>query len=137
GFAGELRDQVFYLRGRWHSTAEYVGSVGTESSIVLRYEAAAVNLVMGAGEDSPIEVEVFQDGLPLTQLQATPDIRISKLTSFLRVQRPRMYAIVDNHSFGPHLLELRCKTPGLRAYAFTFTSCVDASASAAHSGSGR
>ena len=137
GFDGDLKDQVFYLRGRWHSTAEYVSFVGGEGSIVLRYEAAAVNLVMGAGEDSPIEVEVQQDGRPLTQAQATPDIRISKLMTFLRVDRPRMYSIVDNHSFGVHLLELRCKTPGLRAYAFTFTSCVDRTASTAQSGSAR
>lgn len=137
GFTGDLKDQVFYLRGRWHASAEYISFVGGEGSIVLRYEAAAVNLVMGSGEDSPIEVEVLQDGRPLTQAQATPDVRISKLMTFLRVERPRMYAMVDNHSFGVHLLELRCKTPGLRAYAFTFTSCVDRAASAAQSGPAR
>ena len=40
------------------------------------------------------------------------------------VQQPRMYALVDNHDFGTHTLELRCG-PGVAAFAFTFTSCVD------------
>jgi hypothetical protein len=35
-----------------------------------------------------------------------------------------MYAVVDNQRFGEHTLELICSTPGLAAYAFTFTGCV-------------
>jgi hypothetical protein len=36
---------------------------------------------------------------------------------------------VDNHEFGEHELELLC-APGIAAFAFTFTSCVDPVASA-------
>jgi hypothetical protein len=40
-----------------------------------------------------------------------------------------MYFVADNHEFGEHELELRC-SPGVAAFAFTFTSCVDPVASA-------
>ena len=46
---------------------------------------------------------------------------------------PRMYFLVDNHDYGSHELELRC-SPGVAAFAFTFTSCVDPVASATQSG---
>jgi hypothetical protein len=36
-----------------------------------------------------------------------------------------MYRLVDNHDFGTHTLELSCSEPGMAAFAFTFTSCVD------------
>jgi hypothetical protein len=42
----------------------------------------------------------------------------------------RMYRLVDDHDFGAHALELRCNEPGLAAFAFTFTSCVDTERSA-------
>ena len=45
------------------------------------------------------------------------------------VDSARMYSLVDNHDFGEHELELRC-APGVAAFAFTFTSCVDPVASA-------
>jgi hypothetical protein len=40
-----------------------------------------------------------------------------------------MYFLVDNREFGEHELELVC-TPGVAAFAFTFTGCVDPVASA-------
>jgi hypothetical protein len=41
-----------------------------------------------------------------------------------------MYALVNNPEFGKHTLELRCPA-GIAAFAFTFTSCVDPSQTAA------
>jgi len=40
-----------------------------------------------------------------------------------------MYSLVDTHEFGEHELELR-RSVGVAAFAFTFTSCVHALASA-------
>jgi hypothetical protein len=48
--------------------------------------------------------------------------------SYLVVDTPRMYSLVDNHDFATHILELNC-SEGLAAFAFTFTSCVDPSRS--------
>lgn len=141
----EAQEGVFYLAGRWSSTAEFIeSSAGAEESrIVLRYSAAAVNVVMAANRTSSAEVFVRQDGHSLSRALATSDISFqsselqssrlqqSKLgvasqpeESVIVVTRPRMYALLDNGSFGEHTLELTCRTPGVAVYAFTFTGCV-------------
>ncbi len=48
--------------------------------------------------------------------------------SYILVEQPRMYQLVDNRSFGTHTLELLCPQRGLAAFAFTFTTCLDPSA---------
>ena len=65
-----------------------------------------------------------------TQGHALPSWRASGAEeSYVAVDSARMYFLVDNHEFGEHELELRC-SPGVAAFAFTFTSCVDPVASA-------
>ena len=134
-FSGQLEENFFYATGHWASTAEYFEAVesGTHS-LRLKCEAAAVNLVMACPHAPSAEVVILQDGKPLTQKQATRDIRFrtrpnGEQESYLMVDSARMYFLVDNHEFGLHELELRC-SPGVAAFAFTFTSCVDPVASA-------
>jgi hypothetical protein len=67
---------------------------------------------------------IRQDRQPLTPDNAAADTRFRDGESYVVVDHPRMYALVDNHSFGTHTLELTL-SPGVAAYAFTFTSCVD------------
>jgi thiol-disulfide isomerase/thioredoxin len=133
---GQLEENFFYAQGRWASTAEYMEAVEAgPHTLRLKYEAAAVNLVMASPRASLAEVVIVQDGKPLTPRQATRDTRFrgSQISgaeeSYLAVDSARMYFVVDNHEFGQHELELRC-SPGLAAFAFTFTSCVDPVASA-------
>jgi hypothetical protein len=52
-----------------------------------------------------------------------------KEESYVVVDAARMYFMVDNHEFGEHEIELLC-SPGIAAFAFTFTGCVDPVASA-------
>ena len=96
-----------------------------------RYSAAAVNLVMASPRGPACEVIVRQDGKPLRRDQRTPDTRFRTVAnaanqeeSHIVVQQARMYAVLDNHDFGEHILELICPA-GLAVFAFTFTSCVD------------
>jgi thiol-disulfide isomerase/thioredoxin len=131
----ELKDNCFYVKGSWASTAEYMESAGEgEHLIVLKYEASGVNLVMAAPRGSSCEVVILQDGKPLSRSQKTADTRFRTVDgneeSRVTVQRARMYFLVDNHDFGSHVLELRCPA-GVAAFAFTFTSCVDPSHAAA------
>jgi len=128
-FSGNLEDNRFYASGKWASTAEYFEAVQDgEHRIVLKYSAAAVNLVMASPRGPACEVIVKQDGQFLTAAQATADILLrpnqGQQESYINVQHARMYAVVDNHDFGEHVLELICPA-GLAAFAFTFTSCVD------------
>jgi thiol-disulfide isomerase/thioredoxin len=128
-FSGKVEENRFYASGRWASTAEYFEAVQDgEHKIVLKYSAAAVNLVMASPRGPQVEVVVRQDGQYLSRHQATPDILFRNGAggeeSFIQVQQARMYSLVDNHNFGEHTLELICPA-GLAAFAFTFTSCVD------------
>jgi thiol-disulfide isomerase/thioredoxin len=138
-FAGVPQENFFYASGRWASTAEYFEAVEAgPHTLQLKCEAAAVNLVMACPHAAGAEVVVLLDGKPLARRQATPDARFRPASnraaeeSYLAVDRARMYFLVDDHAFGPHTLELRC-SPGVAAFAFTFTSCVDPVASALQS----
>jgi len=90
----------------------------------LKYEASAVNLVMAAPRGASAEVQVLQDGKPLTRSQATKDIHFRNSggtsESCVVVDSARMYALVDNHEFGEHELEtgLRSGDRGLRFYFY-------------------
>jgi thiol-disulfide isomerase/thioredoxin len=139
-FAGPIEENFFYAAGRWASTAEYFESTETGlHTLKLKYEAAAVNLVMASPRGGNPEVILLQDGKPLSRQQATKDTRFrpSRGTngsggaeeSYIVVDSARMYFLVDNHDYGTHELELLCP-PGVAAFAFTFTSCVDPVASA-------
>ncbi|MGA2695545.1 MAG: redoxin domain-containing protein [Terriglobales bacterium] len=126
---GQFEEGYFYARGRWASTVEYFESAGEgEHRLVLKYSASSVNLVMASPRGSVCEVLILQDGKPLTSAQATADtsFRISNQAdqSLVEVRASRMYALLDNHDFGEHVLELICPS-GLAAFAFTFGSCLD------------
>lgn len=134
-FDGTLEENFFYANGRWASTAEYFEAVEDGSqSLRLKFEAAAVNLVMACPHAPSAEVVILQDGKPLSRNGATRDTRFrpsrqSGEESYIVVDSPRMYFLVDNREFAWHELELRC-APGVAAFAFTFTSCIDPVASA-------
>jgi thiol-disulfide isomerase/thioredoxin len=134
-FHGEMEENFFYANGRWASTAEYFEAVESgPHTLKLKYDAAAVNLVMASPHVPSAEVVVLQDGKPLTRAQSTRDTKFrpgstAGAESYIVVDSARMYFLLDNHDFGAHELELRCAA-GVAAFAFTFTSCVDPVASA-------
>jgi thiol-disulfide isomerase/thioredoxin len=131
-FGGKLEENFFYAQGRWASTAEYFEAAGEgPHSLKVKYEASAVNLVMAAPRGGLAEVRLLQDCKSLTRSQGTKDVKFRDSESYVVVDSARMYALVDNHEFGEHELELIC-SPGVVAFAFTFTGCVDPVASALH-----
>jgi thiol-disulfide isomerase/thioredoxin len=132
--SGPLEENFFYADGRWASTAEYFEAVESgPHTLRLKYEAAAVNLVMACPRSASAEVVVLRDGRPLTSTLGTQDTHLRTRNgveeSYIVVDSARMYFLVNDHEFGEHELELRCDE-GVAAFAFTFTSCVDPVASA-------
>jgi thiol-disulfide isomerase/thioredoxin len=91
--------------GAWTVTPEYVQSAVPGSSILLRYVAGQVNLVMATSHGQPIDVSVQVDNRP---------------ASVVRVHASDLYALVTDPTDGTHTLRLTAQAPGLRAYAFTF-----------------
>ena len=131
-FTGPLEETFFYAQGRWASTAEYFEAAESgPHTLRLKYEAAAVNLVMASPRANAAEVVILQDGKPLTREQASTDTRFRPRADgrageegYLLVDSARMYFLVNNHEFSEHELELQC-SPGVATFAFTFTSCLD------------
>jgi thiol-disulfide isomerase/thioredoxin len=140
-YSTKMEENFFYATGRWASTAEYFEAADSGAhSLRLNFDASAVNLVMAAPRRTAAEVVILQDGIALTREQATRDTRFrpsnvaGEEESYVVIDSARMYFLVDNHDYGSHELELRC-SPGVAAFAFTFTSCIDPVASAVQTSS--
>jgi hypothetical protein len=122
-------DDLPELDGWWVAQREAaaVAASGNDpqpSSLRLRYSAAEVNVVLapppGAGA---ARVEITDNGRPVTARGA--DVLVDDDGStFLRVERPRMYSLLYAPEFRSGLLELRSGSTGLEVYAFTFVTCV-------------
>ncbi|GAB4458444.1 MAG: hypothetical protein Kow00120_26990 [Anaerolineae bacterium] len=125
----------FYVEGAWRAGETYMAYVGAETgSVVVRYAAAEVNAVLSPNADAVeralhpdavAEVEVWQDGAPLTRDSAGRDVTFTPMP-IVRVTRPRMVNLVRNPGFARHELTLRVRTPGLALYAFSFSGCAAA-----------
>ncbi len=110
GVAGEqtliipqkLKTNGLYLGGTWNITSEYAENKG-EASIVYKYKAKSVYLVLSS--ENGIEIEVFLDG---------------KSTKTLKVSEEKLYNIVEGSEYEEHLLEIKIKKGNLKAFAFTF-----------------
>lgn len=127
-FQGTPQEGRFYARGKWLAHAEYLESAaGGHSSVLVKYSGAAASVVMAPAPGRlQVEVVVRQDDSPITPDCATPDISFQAVglddnETSIRVARPRLYFIVYNRRFGAHYLELICRRPGVRLYAFTFS----------------
>ncbi|HEY1656946.1 MAG TPA: redoxin domain-containing protein [Candidatus Sulfotelmatobacter sp.] len=125
-FSGQpIEENLFYANGQWASTVEYFEAVGDgPHALKLKYAAAGVNLVMAAPHTGSAEIILLQDGKSVARSQSGKDVRFRSSESYVPVDSARMYSLVDDHDFGEHELELRC-SPGVAAFAFTFTACVD------------
>jgi thiol-disulfide isomerase/thioredoxin len=121
-------DGRMYLKGKWYNEREGVrfnGDDGEEGSATLTYEALEVNSVMGINELSPSMVFALQDSKPLTKENAGIDIRFDDDgRSYIMVDSPRLFNIINNVEFGQHALSLKTKSPGFQLYSLSFVTGV-------------
>ncbi len=114
----------FYLEGQWRCSRTAVELHGESGYIIFPYTAAEVHCVIQpAGTEN--SVEVFQDELPLDELNRGTDVIAGPdLSSSLKIDEPRSYCIVKNKEFGPHHLRLETTSPGLTIHSISFISAV-------------
>ncbi len=105
---------ALYLGGTWNFTPEYAESVSDESTIVFHYKARDVYFVGSSG--SGITVEILQDGKPIGSA-AGKDVGSD---GTLMIKDERLYKLIRNPSGEEHVLEIRVKSKGLKAFTFTF-----------------
>jgi thiol-disulfide isomerase/thioredoxin len=118
------------LAGLWNSLPDCltVGSrdASDPSRLCLLYSAAEVNLVCCPSLSQPQgRIDILENGAPLPEAARGADVRVDAGgRTYLQVDRPRMYRVVNRSTFQTALLELRSLTTGLQLFAFTFGSCL-------------
>ncbi|MEW6567905.1 MAG: hypothetical protein AB1449_07020 [Chloroflexota bacterium] len=126
-------DGHFYLEGLWRAVDEGWTLAGEQGGIVLPYHAASVNAVLAASPDpvdfalslyNPAEVQLSQDGQPLPKDHFAEDVYLAQGQARVRVDVPRMYALVRNPDVRQRELRLDVRGQGLTLYAFSFGSCL-------------
>jgi len=124
---GMHAEGYFYLEGQWRADEEHVmkphGSKA-ESRVSIRYTAKEVNLVMNPLLGRACRADVLLDGNPISPEDAGEDVRFEDSRSFVEVDTPRMFRLVNSPDIAQHELTLAAETPGLALYAYTFVSCV-------------
>jgi thiol-disulfide isomerase/thioredoxin len=112
-----------YLDGSWTVRREH-SEARAGASLSVWYQAAEVNLVLHPGPEGGSLVDVELDGAPVPEHLRGEDVQNEADGTVVRVDVPRMYRLIRGSSFEEHDLLLRARSDGVRAYAFTFVSCV-------------
>jgi thiol-disulfide isomerase/thioredoxin len=111
---------MFAARGRWLHEAEFLEAREPRAELDLVCDAAGVNLVLApAGE---LEIEV--DGAPVAAAERGGDVVERDGRTFAVWERGRLVRLVDSAEFRRRRLVLRFPRAGVRAYAFSFSTCV-------------
>lgn len=142
--AAEMQPNYFYAGGFWHLSAEALAFSGERGGqIVLPYMAAGVNAVLSPSADlvalrlgllpeEPPSLVITLDDEPLSALTAGSDIQFNGTgTSYVRVDRPRLYELIRAPDFGRRRLTLTTQAPAIALYTFTFSTCVAAAGTTA------
>ena len=122
-----IEKNKFYFSGTWRIEPEfsqYIGNLpaggGEDGKILINYKASKLNMVFMA-EGKEVLVEVRVDGKYLDDENKGTDVEIVNGVSQARVLESRLYNLIDNKGqYDWHILEIIPKTPGLRAFTFTF-----------------
>lgn len=124
-------DGSFYLQGPWFNAEQAMVYARQDKAasgydyLSFPYHAIDVVAVLKPEGSKPITVYVDQDGKPLAKADAGADLRYDGAGhSYIVVDAPRAYELVNNRHFGHHELALRPAGYGLGVYSFAFESCA-------------
>jgi hypothetical protein len=143
---GDHLNHFIYLQGRWHNGPESItharATQNFEDHVAIKFYATSVNAVLGAGAMPALDdgsgpgparsrppgvvLRVTLDGNPVTPSQAGQDLRFDGVgNSFVLVNEPRLYGLVELERFSSHELRLSVKSPDLSLYSLTFGAYED------------
>jgi thiol-disulfide isomerase/thioredoxin len=123
-----LAEAEVYAIGEWAIESEYLRhtrDVETLSdSLVCKYRATEVNVVMKPEKIYWMQVFVQQDGQWLPKEIAGADVVYDEEgRSYVKVNAPRMYNLIANQAYGVYALRLLVWGKGLSVYSFSFGTC--------------
>ena len=124
---GEHQNHFMYLNGLWLNTEESLvharETSDYEDHIALKFFATSVNGVMAPNGADSLRVRVEMDGKPMLPGHAGPDITFTEDgESYILVEEPRMYRVVNTPTFDGHELRLSSNSDAFEFFAFTFGS---------------
>ena len=123
---GTYRENMLYLIGEWYAGKEEIvhprETSDYEDSVFLRFNSKSVNVVFKPrSEGETAKVLVTLDGSPLNESNKGVDVIIGEDgQSYINVDEPRMYAVVEAGEYGSHDLRLSSNDVGLSIFAYTF-----------------
>ena len=122
----QLEPHLLYFQGQWSVEPERIRHArvteSLEDYLALNYAAKSVNAVLTSDSGEPYEVVITQDGAMMTEQNAGQDIQWDENgRSYILVDEPRMYALVDNPQYTPQsFLTMRSNSDDFGLFAFTF-----------------
>ena len=122
----DLQQHLLYFQGQWSVEPERIrharATENLEDYLTLKYAAKSVNAVLTSDSGEPYRVIVTLDGAMMTADNAGADIQWDESGySYILVDEPRMYGIVDNPQYLPSsVLTMRSDSDDFGLFAFTF-----------------
>ena len=122
---GLRRNHFIFLEGVWRNGPESVRHAREtedfEDYVGIEFFASSVNAVVTPEGESGFTVVITLDGRPLTNENKGADVLLDESgKSFIRVDKSRMYRLVELPQFGGHELLLSSNSSAFALYAFTF-----------------
>lgn len=115
-----------YLHGNWLVNKYFVkaeNEIPGDAYMIAQYQAKEVNVVIKPEDENNFKVLVLQDGNYLTKENAGQDIFIDDAgKSFLIIDSPKLFNVVNNSEFGEHILKLIPDSNSFAFYSMSFVS---------------
>ena len=124
-------NQIIYLQGAWINELENLRHARVtedyEDYILVNFRASEVNVVLTIADGGePYEVRVLVGDEPVAQEQGGLDIEWdAEGNSFVTVDEPRMYRIIQLDDFEGHELKLSSNSDQFSVFAYTFGAYVE------------
>lgn len=103
-----LQKDTLYLQGSWKSNADNVEADDENTALFLNFTASSVNIVADSLNDTPLQIEVLVNGQYSSLEQAGTDVQFNNGNSFILVDEPQLYNVIDGE-YGQYTLELKVK----------------------------
>lgn len=122
---GERLNHFMFVQGVWFNDPESLvharETTDFEDYIGIQFFAKSVNAVINAEGATSFDMKITLDGMPLTEESKGADVVFDdEGNSFIVVDEPRMYRIVELPEFGGHELKLSSNAISFALHAFTF-----------------
>ena len=122
----DIQPHAMYFQGQWSVEPERIRHArmteNLEDYLALNYAAKSVNAVLTSDSGEPYRVIMTVDGAMMTPENAGEDVQWDENgVSYILVDEPRMYALVDNPQYLPEsILTMRSDSDDFGLFAFTF-----------------